>query len=73
MKLNVRFRLVQAQESIVNQAKTIGPGGTSPAFIQFAQTKIRSFLGVNELCRQVIVAFVDHNAYTGTFKKSICL
>ena len=82
-KLNMRFRLVQAQESFVNQAKAVGLGTTSPAYIPFTQTKIRSYLCVKEVSsfnwtncirgvipHQVIVAFVDHQAYTGNFKKN---
>ena len=38
-KLNMRFRMVQAQESFVNQAKAIGLGTTSPALIPFTQNK----------------------------------
>ena len=86
-KLNMRFRLVQAQESFVNQAKAVGLGTRSPAYIPFTQTKIRSYLCVKEVSsfnwtncirgvipHQVIVAFVDHQAYTGNFKeKSIRL
>ena len=41
-KLNMRFRLVQAQDSFVNQAKAVGLGTSSPSFILFIQTKIRS-------------------------------
>ena len=48
-KLNMRFRLVQAQESFINQAKAIGLGTASPAFIPFTQTKIRSYLCVSEI------------------------
>ena len=82
-KLNMRFRLVQAQESFVNQAKAVGLGTTSPAFLPFTQTKIRSYLCVKEVSsfnwtncirgvipHQVIVAFVDHQAYTGNFQKN---
>ena len=82
-KLNMRFRLVQAQESFVNQAKAIGLGTSSPAFIPFTQTKIRSYLCVREVSsfnwtncirgvipHQVIVAFVDHQGYTGNYKKN---
>ena len=82
-KLNMRFRLVQAQETFVNQAKAVALGTTSPAFIPFTQTKIRSYLCVKEVSsfnwtncirgiipHQVIVAFVDHQAYTGNFKKN---
>ena len=82
-KLNMRFRLVQAQESFLNQAKAVGLGTTSPAFIPFTQTKIRSYLCVKEISsfnwtncirgvipHQVIVAFVDHQAYTGNFQKN---
>ena len=82
-KLNMRFRLVQAQETFVNQAKAVGLGTTSPAFIPFTQTKIRSYLCVKEVSsfnwtncirgiipHQVIVAFVDHQAYTGNFTKN---
>ena len=82
-KLNMRFRLIQAQESFVNQAKAVGLGTTSPAFIPFTQTKIRSYLCVKEVSsfnwtncirgvipHQVIVAFVDHQAYTGNFQKN---
>merc|ERR1712074_424239 len=86
-KLNMRFRLVQAHESFLNQAKAVGLGTTSPAFIPFTQTQIRSHLCVKELSsfnwtncirgvipHQVIVAFVDHQAYTRNFqKKSFCL
>ena len=42
-KLNMRFRLVQAQESFINQAKAVELGTASPAFIPFTQTKIRSY------------------------------
>ena len=48
-KLNMRFRLVQAQETFVNQAKSVGLETTSPAFIPFTQTKIRSYLCVKEV------------------------
>ena len=81
-KLNMRFRLVQAQESFVNQAKAVGQGTTSPAYIPFTQMKIRSYLCVKEVSsfnwtncirgvipHQVIVAFVDHQAYTGNYQK----
>ena len=45
----MRFRLVQAQESFINQAKAIGLGTASPAFIPFTQTKMRSYLCVSEI------------------------
>ena len=57
-------------------------GTSSPALIPFAQTKIRSYLCAKEVSsfnwthwirgvihRQVIVAFVGHQAYTGSFPK----
>jgi hypothetical protein len=82
-KLNMRFRLVQAQESFNTQAKAVGLGSSSPAFIPFTQTKIRSYLCVREISsftwsncirgvipHQIIVAFVDHQAYTGNYKKN---
>ena len=82
-KLNMRFRLVQAQESFSTQAKAVGLGTSSPAFIPFTQTKIRSYLCVREISsftwsncirgvipHQIIVAFVDHQAYTGNYKKN---
>ena len=82
-KLNMRFRMVQAQESFVNQAKAIGLGTTSPALIPFTQTKIRSYLCVKEISsfnwtncirgvipHQIIVAFADHQAYTGNNKQN---
>ena len=82
-KLNMRFRLVQAQESFINQAKAIGLGTASPAFIPFTQTKIRSYLCVSEISsfnwtncirgvipHQIIVAFIDHAAYTGNYKQN---
>ena len=75
------FQLVQTQESYVNNSKSVGLCTTSPAFFPFTQTKIRSQLCVKELgnfnwpnCirgvipHQVIVAFVDHQAYSGNFK-----
>ena len=83
-KLNMRFRLVQAQESFVNQAKAVGLRTTRPAFLPFTQTKIRSYLCVKEVSslnwtncirgvipHQVIVALVDHQAYTGNFQKNL--
>ena len=79
----MRFRMVQAQESFVNQPKAIGLGTTSPALIPFTQTKIRSCLCVKEISsfnwtncirfvipHQIIVAFVDHQAYTGNYKQN---
>ena len=33
------FRLVQTQESYVNNSKAVGLGTTSPAFFPFTQTK----------------------------------
>ena len=79
----MRFRLVQAQESFLNQAKAVGLGTTSPMLIPLTQTKIRSYLCVKEISsfnwtncirgvipHQVIVAFVDHQAYTGNFQKN---
>ena len=79
----MRFRLVQAQESFINQAKAIGLGTASPAFIPFTQTKIRSYLCVSEISsfnwtncirgvipHQIIVAFIDHAAYTGNYKQN---
>ena len=82
-RLNMRFRLVQAQDSFVNQAKAIGLGTSSPAFIPFTQTKIRSYLCVREISSftwsncirgvippQIIVAFVDHQGYTGNYQKN---
>ena len=82
-KLNMRFRLVQAQESFNTQAKAVGLGTSSPAFIPFTQTKIRSYLCVKEISsftwsncirgvipHQIIVAFIDHQAYTGNYKKN---
>ena len=82
----MQFRLVQAQKSFVNQAKAVGLGATSPAFIPFTETKIRAYLSVKEVTscnwkncfrvvipHQVIVAFVVHQAYTGTFQKNIFL
>ena len=82
-KLSMRFRLVQAKESFVNQAKSIGLGTTSPAFIPFTQTKIRTYLCVREISsftwancirgvipQQVIVAFIDHQGYVGNYKKN---
>ena len=79
----MRFRLVQSQESFVNQAKAVGLGTTSPAFLPFTQTKIRSYLCVKEVSifnwtnciigiipHQVIVAFVDHQDNTGNFEKN---
>ena len=85
-KLEMWFRLVQTQESYVNDSKSVGLGTTNPAFFPFTQTKIRSYLCVKEISsfnwtncirgvipHQVIVAFVDHQAYTGNYqKKSIC-
>ena len=81
-KLEMRFRLVQTQESYVNNSKAIGHGTTSPAFLPFTQTKIRSYLCVKEISsfnwtncirgvipHQVIIAFVDHQAYTGNYQK----
>ena len=79
----MRLRLVQARESFVNQAKAVGLRTTSPAFIPFTQTKIRSYPCVKEVSRfnwtncirgvsphQVIVALVDHQAYTSNFQKN---
>ena len=39
-KLNMLLRLVHAQESLIEQAKAVGLGTASPAFIPFTQTKI---------------------------------
>ena len=82
-KLNMRYRMVQAQESFVNQSNAVGLGTTSPALIPFTQTKIRSYLCVKEISsfnwtncirgvipHQIIVAFVDHQAYTGNYKQN---
>ena len=82
-KLEMRFRLVQTQESFVNNSKSVGLGTTNPAFFPFTQTKIRSYLCVKEISsfnwtncirgvipHQVIVAFVDHQAYTGNYQKN---
>ena len=82
-KLEMRFRLVQTQESYVNNSKAVGQGTTSPAFFPFTQTKIRSYLCVKEISsfnwtncirgvipHQVIIAFVDHQAYTGNYQKN---
>lgn len=75
VKISVRFRLYQAQESFVHKAKAVGLETTSPAFIRFTQTNIRPYLCVKEVRSfdwtkcirgfipyQVIVAFVDHQA-----------
>ena len=80
----MRFRLVQARQSYVNQAKAIGLGPSSPDFIPFTQSKIQSYLCVREVSsfnwtnctrgvipHQVIVAFIDHQGYTGNYQKKI--
>ena len=82
-KLEMRLRLVQTQESFVNNSKSVGLSTTNPAFFPFTQTKIRSYLCVKEISsfnwtncirglipHQVIVAFVDHQAYTGNYQKN---
>ena len=81
-KLEMRFSLVQTQESYVNNSKSGGLGTTNPAFLPFTQTKIRSYLCIKEISsfnwtiyirgdipHQVIVAFVDNQAYTGNHQK----
>ena len=40
-KLEMRFRLVQTQESFVNNSKSVGLGTANPAFFPFTKTKIR--------------------------------
>ena len=80
-KLSMRFRMVQTKDSFVNQAKSIGLGTEPTAFLPFTQTKIRSYLCVKEISsfiwsncirgiipHQIIVAFVDHEAYVGSYK-----
>ena len=82
-KLNMRFRLVQAKDSFVDQAKAIGLGTQSPAFIPFTQTKIRTYLVTKEISsftwancirgiipHQVVIGFVEHESYVGTYKKN---
>ena len=82
-KLNMRFRLVQANQTFVNQAKSVGLGTTSPAFIPFSQTKIRTYLCVKEISsftwancirgiipQQIIIGFVDHQGYVGNYRKN---
>ena len=84
-KLAMRFRLVQAKDSFVNQAKSIGLGTQPPAFFPFTQTKIRTYLCVKEISsfewsncirgiipHQIIVGFVEHENYVGGYKKSFC-
>jgi hypothetical protein len=82
-KLIMRFRLVQASQTFVNQAKSVGLGTTSPAFIPFSQTKIRTYLCVKEISsftwancirgiipQQIIIGFVDHQGYVGNYRKN---
>ena len=79
----MRFRLVQSKESFVNQAKNIGLGSEAAAFFPFTQTKIRTYLCVKEISsfnwtncirgiipQQIIVAFVEHESYAGSYKKN---
>ena len=79
----MRFLLVQAQESFINQAKAVGSGTANQVFIPFAQTKIRSYLCVGEISsfdwtncirgsilHKIIVSFIDHAAYTGNYKQN---
>ena len=85
-KLAMRFRLVQAKDSFVNQAKSIGLGTQPPAFFPFTQTKIRTYLCVKEISsfewsncirgiipHQIIVGFVEHENYVGGYKKILLL
>lgn len=82
-KLDMRFRLVQARDSFVNQAKAVVLGTTSLAFIPFTQTKIRSYTCVREISsfiwsnyvrgvvsQQIIIAFISHQVYVGDFKSN---
>lgn len=72
----MQLRLVQAQKSLIKQAKAVGLGITITAFIPFIKTKIRPFLCVKEQSsfnlancirrvnpRQVSVAFADLQEY----------
>ena len=80
----MRFRLVQSQESYVNDSKAVGLETTNLACFSFTQTKIRSYLWIKEITsfnwtkrirgvipHQVIVAFVHHLAYTGNYMRSL--
>ena len=82
-KLTMRFRLVQAKDSFVDQAKSVGLGNQPPAFFPFTQTKIRTYLCVKEISsfewansirgiipHQIIVGFVEHESYVGSYKKN---
>ena len=82
-----RLRLVQTNEKFINQAKAIRNGNEPPAFLPFTQTKLRTFLVVKDISsfvwsncirgtipQQIIMAFIDHEAYVGSYKKkSTCL
>ena len=85
-KLYVPFRLVQAQKSFLNPAKTVGLRSTSSAIIPSTQTKIISYFYTKKVSNlnstnctrrvihhQAMVAFVYPQAYTGNFEKSIYL
>ena len=79
----MRFRLVQACDNFVNQAKFIGLGNQAPAYYPFTQTKIRTYLCVKEISsftwancisgvipQQIIVAFVEHEIFVGSYEKN---
>jgi hypothetical protein len=81
--LKLRMRLVQTNEKFINQAKAIGNGNEPPAFLPFSQTKLRTFLVVKDISsfvwnncirgtipQQIIIAFIDHEAYVGNYKKN---
>ena len=79
----MRFRLIQANQTFINQAKSVGLGTIPPAFIPFTQTKIRTYLCVREISsftwancirgimpQQIVIGFVDHQAYLRNYKKN---
>ena len=81
--LKLRMRLVQTNEKYINQAKSIGIGNEPPAFLPFSQTKLRTFLVVKDISsfvwsncirgtipQQIIIAFIDHEAFVGNYKKN---
>ena len=74
--------MVHTNENFINQVKTIGNRNESPALFSFTQTKSTSFLVVKDISRfvssnfirgtiprQIIIAFIDHEAYVGNYKK----
>lgn len=80
--LKMRFRLFQAKDMFVNREKSIGLGNSAPAYYPFTQTKIRTYLCVKEvssftwancirgtISHQIIVGFVEHDSYVGSYKK----